>query len=85
MSPTPVLRPEVLTGYDLSTVSATLIGETSQQTAGTVPTVNGRVLRANLTYRISLGASLESEQDIPDLLGKMFACIRYRNGSEAGC
>ena len=46
MEKTPVLQPKQLQGYDLSSISASLIGETVQQTAGVVPTVAGRVFAA---------------------------------------
>lgn len=60
---TPYMKPLVLDGYDLSTIQAVQVGEGSQQTAQAVPNVAGRTLRSNITYRVSLPASLEWEQD----------------------
>ncbi len=70
-TPTPTLLPKQISGYDLSTISASLIGEGVQQLAGGIPTVNGRVLRSNLIYKLSLAATIEAETDIPDTMGKM--------------
>jgi len=68
---TPTLQPQQISGYDLSTIAATQIAESSQQNAGTFPAVSGKSLRANITYRLSLSASFEAEQDVPGTLQKM--------------
>ena len=66
------LHPKVLSGYDLSTVTATLIGEATQQTATAFPAVSGgKVLRGNLIYKWSVEATLEAETDISELLSKI--------------
>jgi HK97 family phage major capsid protein len=71
MTDGPFLQPSQVSGYDLSTISAQLIGESVQQTAQVIPTVAGAVLRSNLIFRASIGASLEAEQDIPDFGAKI--------------
>jgi HK97 family phage major capsid protein len=71
MTDGPFLQPQQVSGYDLSTVSGQLVGETAQQTAQVIPTVAGATLRNNLTFRATFGASLEAEQDIPDFASKI--------------
>ena len=70
MEDTPFLRPQQISGYDLSTISATQILETAQQTTSNFPPVLGRILRANITYRISIAASIEAEDDVPSVMQK---------------
>jgi HK97 family phage major capsid protein len=65
MSENESLQPEQISGYDLSTVSASLVGETVQQAAQTIPAVLGATLQANKVFKCSFAASLESESDIP--------------------
>jgi HK97 family phage major capsid protein len=67
----PSLQPQILQGWDLSSIEATQIGETVQQTAGSFPTVNGRVLAANKVFKVSLAASFEAETDVPGTMAKM--------------
>jgi HK97 family phage major capsid protein len=67
---TPTLQPKQLSGYDLSTIEAALIGETVQQTDGTFPTVSGRVLRGDLIYKLSIADSWEAEEDVPAVIEK---------------
>jgi hypothetical protein len=69
--PGPSMQPTVLTGYDLSTISAVQVSESTQQTPGTFPTVSGKTLRENLIYKLTLGVTMEAEQDIPNALGKI--------------
>jgi HK97 family phage major capsid protein len=64
------LQPKQISGYDLSTITATEISETAQQTAGTFPAVSGAKLRS-FTYRLTLNASFEAETDVPGTLAKM--------------
>ena len=71
MTSGPFLQPQQVSGYDLTTVSAQLVGETVQQTAQAIPTVAGATLKNNLTFRASFGATLEAEQDIPDFSSKI--------------
>jgi HK97 family phage major capsid protein len=71
MADTPTLQPQQISGWDLSSITASQINETSQQTAGNVPNVLGRVLRGSITYRVSLAASFEAEQDIPGTMSKL--------------
>lgn len=58
------LRPYTVAGYDLTGISAVKVGEGVQQTpqATTFPTVSGKILNG-YTYRCSLAASLEFEED----------------------
>src|SRR5438552_9546960 len=56
------LRPLNIPGWDLSSISATKVGETSQESAATTPTLDGRLL-AKHGYRAALDCSLEFEQD----------------------
>jgi len=70
VEPSPTLQPKQLWGYDLSTISASLVAEAAQQGAGTFPNVGGRVLRASLIYKVSIAASVEAEDDIPNILDK---------------
>lgn len=72
MSPTPyLLRPHVLTGVDLSAVSAVQVAETNQHLTDNVPTVAATpAMRGNIGYVFSLGASLEADVDIPNWMEK---------------
>lgn len=69
--PTPTLQPKVISGYDLSTISASIVSETVQQTASAFPSVNGRTLKSSITYRLSIAASFEADGDISNVAGKM--------------
>ena len=71
MTAGPFLQPQQVSGYDLSTIAAALVGETVQQTAQVIPTVAGGTLKSNFTFRVSLGSSLEAEQDVPDFSQKI--------------
>lgn len=66
----PFLQPTWLSGWDLSQVTSQNILEGQQQLMQTVPTVGGRMLRSNNIHRFSLGASIESETDVPSWLDK---------------
>jgi HK97 family phage major capsid protein len=73
----PYLRPRILTGYDLTTVEASQVLETQQQTAGAFPNANSTILRGNIVYRITFAASVEAagtdgdSGDIPQALAKV--------------
>src|SRR6266704_1046183 len=56
------LRPFTVPGWDLSTVAAVKVGEGVQQNAGAIPTAS-KVLLNGYTYKTSLGASFEIEED----------------------
>ena len=71
VSPTTTLRPQQLSGYDLSTIEAVLIEDGTQQTAGVIPTVAGELLQSHYTFRISLAASIEAEEDVPDFASRI--------------
>ena len=71
MTPGPWLNPGRIVGYDVSTITAQLVGEGVQQTAGSVPPVLGAQLRADRIYKITFGATQEAEQDIPDFGSKI--------------
>ena len=59
------LRPLTIPGWDLSTIAAVEVNEGAQHSPDTVPEVSGKLLN-KFTYRLSLGASLEWEQDVFD-------------------
>lgn len=63
MTSTTQLQPQTIQGFDLSEVTASIVGETVQQEPSNFPNILGRVLRSDITYRISFAASLEFEQD----------------------
>jgi HK97 family phage major capsid protein len=71
MTPGPTLQPEQISGYDLSTISAQLIGEATQQNPQTIPTVLGATLKNNLIFKASFAASWEAEEDIPSFAEKI--------------
>src|ERR1043166_2251739 len=56
------LRPLSIPGWDLSQIAATKVGETSQESAGSVPAVSGKLL-GKFTYRLALDCSLEFDED----------------------
>jgi HK97 family phage major capsid protein len=56
------LRPLQLPGWDLSGVAAVKVGEASQQGTSVAPGITQKLLN-KWTYRFSLGASLEWEED----------------------
>jgi HK97 family phage major capsid protein len=56
------LRPYTQPGWDLSTVAAVKVGEAVQQNAGNIPTAT-QVLLNGYTYKATLGASFEIEED----------------------
>jgi len=56
--------PKQLSGYDISSVVASQIGEAQQVTAGVFPSVLGKVLRSSIAFRIAFGASFESEDEL---------------------
>jgi HK97 family phage major capsid protein len=70
ISDTPTFRPTVLAGYDLSSISASLIGEAVQQGVGQFPNVLAKTLRSSLIYKSSLSATLEALDDIPAATSK---------------
>ena len=75
MSSSPTLQPKTISGYDLSSVTAQLISETTQQLGQAfAPAIGGKVLKGNRIWRTAVLASLESETDIPDLIGKICRC-----------
>jgi len=71
MTPTPRLLPEQISGFDLSTINAQLIGESIQQNPETIPTVLGGVLRSNLIFKASFAASWEAAEDAFDFVTKV--------------
>lgn len=59
------LRPYQIPGWDLSTISAVKVTESDQHASDVVPQVDQKMVNG-YTYRLSLGASLEFEQDVFD-------------------
>jgi HK97 family phage major capsid protein len=60
------LQSEQISGYDLSSVSAQIVGESVQQNPQSIPPVLGAVLKNNIIFKATFAASWEAEQDIPD-------------------
>ena len=56
------LPPLQIPGWDLSTITATKVDEAAQHNADAVPSADNKLLN-KFTYRVSLGASLEFEDD----------------------
>jgi HK97 family phage major capsid protein len=56
------LPPLTVSGWDLSTITATKVGETTQQTPGVIPNIDAKLL-GKFTYRASISASLEFDAD----------------------
>jgi len=56
------LRPLQIPGWDLSTVKATKVGEVSQESAATIPTLNQPLLN-KFGYRTAFDMSIEFEED----------------------
>lgn len=46
-----------------------------QQTAGSFPTVSGKVLSGTKIFKVSIAASFEAEQDVPGTMSKMAAAM----------
>jgi HK97 family phage major capsid protein len=71
MTDGPQLQPEQVSGYDLSTVAAQIVGETVQQNPQVTPTVLGKTLNNNIIFKTSFAGSYEAEIDIPDFATKI--------------
>jgi len=71
MSPTIPFRPGQLSGYDLSSVVASVVSESGQQTATAFPNAYGSVLKSNILFRCTFVSSIEEEQDADDLVSKI--------------
>lgn len=71
MTSGPFLQPARISGYDLSSITASLVGEGVQQTQAAVPPVLGAQLRADRIFKITLGATIEAEDDIPGFALKL--------------
>jgi HK97 family phage major capsid protein len=56
------LPPMTVPGFDLSTIEAVNVAETIQQNAQTIPVIDSKMLN-RYTYRVSLAASIEFEDD----------------------
>jgi len=65
MTPGPTLQPEQISGYDLSNIQASIVGEASQQNPQTIPIVLGATLKNSIIFKASFAASVEAETDIP--------------------
>jgi hypothetical protein len=85
MSDSPALQPKTVSGYDLSSVTAQLIGESTQQLGQAfAPVVGGKILRGDKIWRTAVLASLESETDIPNLISKICRCYGVAFGRSLG-
>lgn len=71
MTPGATLQPIQIPGYDLSTITGALIGETVQQTPQLIPTVSDGVLQNTKIFKASFAASWEALTDIPDFPTKI--------------
>jgi HK97 family phage major capsid protein len=56
------LPPLTVPGFDLSSIAAVNVAETIQQNAQTIPVIDSKMLN-RYTYRVSLAASIEFEDD----------------------
>jgi HK97 family phage major capsid protein len=65
MNDGPLFRPTRVSGYDLSSISAAVIGEATQQTVQGIPSVAGAQLRSDIIFKASFAATMEAEDDIP--------------------
>jgi len=84
MNDGPNFQPTQVNGYDLSTITAQLIGETVQQNPQPIPTVLGATLNSNKIFKASFAASWESEEDIPDFLTKISRAVGVALGRTIG-
>jgi HK97 family phage major capsid protein len=75
MSDGPQLAPEQISGFDLSTISGQLVGESQVQNPQAIPTVFGKTLNSNFIFKASFGASLESQQDVPNFPEKIAQAV----------
>jgi HK97 family phage major capsid protein len=71
MTSGPQLQPETISGFDLSTINAVLIGEDVQANPQGIPTVKGGLLRADRIFKASFASSYEAEQDVPNFPQKI--------------
>lgn len=71
MTDGPFLPPAQVSGYDLSTIQASLVGEAAQQNPQAIPTVAGGTLASNKIFKVTFGASIEAETDIPNFANKI--------------
>ena len=71
MSPGQFLSPEQISGYNLSSISASIVGETVQQNPQTIPAVLGATLKNNIIFKATFAASWEAETDIPGFSDKI--------------
>jgi HK97 family phage major capsid protein len=78
------LQPEQVSGYDLSTITASLIGEAAQQNPQTIPTVVGATLADNKIFKVSFAASYEAEMDIPNFAAKIIRAASVALGRTIG-
>jgi HK97 family phage major capsid protein len=65
-NPALTANPIKVSGWDLSGIASSQVGESLQQTPQTIPLLSGKVLGGYM-HRISLAASLEWEQDVFDM------------------
>lgn len=70
MSDTPAFKPTVLAGMDLSSVTASLVGEAVQQVNAAFPNALAKTLRSNIILKWTSSADIEAMQDIPGILSK---------------
>jgi len=71
MTDSPTLRPEIISGWNLSTAVASLVGETIQANPQTIPTVVGGQLRADKIFKVSFASTIEASEDIPGFGAKV--------------
>ena len=73
------LRPLQLPGWDLSTVKAVKVGEVTQESAGTIPTLNQPLLN-KFGYRTAFDISQEFEEDGVTGYGDAIAALSRAQG-----
>jgi HK97 family phage major capsid protein len=71
MTSGPFLQPPQISGYDDSSIIASLIGESVQQNPQAIATVLGATLRADRIFKASFAASWEAETDVPSFAEKV--------------
>jgi HK97 family phage major capsid protein len=84
MSDGPQCQPQQVSGFDLSTVSGSIVSEGAQLGGQAIPTVKGATLRSDIAFRANFLASFEGEQDIPGLSQKIVRAISVALARKAG-
>ncbi len=84
MSAGDLIQPQQISGYDLSTISGSIVAEVTQVAPVAIPVAKGATLRSDITFRANVLASFEGEQDIPGLAEKINKALFVALGRKAG-